>query len=178
MSQDENPSRKENGAIPEAAPRSMDTVLEQWARERSDLDLSAMGAIGDILQHAEMLRRGVLAVWAEAGLDFAALDVLLTLRRQGRGNALTPSALATEMMLSTSAMTNRIDRLEKRGLVRRESDPADRRSVRVQLTEDGFQLAEDMLPAHTARQQEMLRDLSEKERAQLRKLLAKIRPAT
>lgn len=164
MSQDRNPSR------------SMDAVLAQWAHERSDLDLSAMGVIGDILQNAEALRRGVLAVWAEVGLDFPALDVLLTLRRQGRGSALTPSALATEMMLSTSAMTNRIDRLEKSGFVRRESDPDDRRSVRVQLTEDGFQLAEDMLPVHTARQQEMLRDLSEEDRTQLRALLAKIRP--
>jgi len=154
----------------------METVLQQWSRERPDLDLSAMAVIGDILQNAELLRRAVQDLWAEAGMDFPALDVILTLRRHGKDQAISPSTLAHAMMLSTSAMTNRIDRLEKRGLVRRLSNPKDRRSIQVQLTDDGFQLAENMMVPHVQLQHNMLRGLSEKERQQLRSLLAKITP--
>jgi len=155
---------------------SMESILEQWSRERPDLNLSAMAVIGELLQTGEMLRRGVQDLWAEAGLDFPALDVILTLRRQGKEQALSPSALAKEMMLSTSAMTNRLDRLEKRGIVQRVDDPNDRRAIQVLLTSKGFQLAEDMMESHVAKQQEMLHGLSEDERIQLRTLLLKIMP--
>jgi len=154
---------------------SMDTVLGQWAHEHPELDLSAMAVIGEIVIASEFLRRGIQKLWAKVGLDFAALDVILTLRRQGQGQALSPSALAKEMMLSSAATTNRLDRLEKRGLIRRQNNPDDRRAIQVVLTSEGFSLAEEMIGPHVAAQQEMMSPLSEEERIQLRTLLLKIK---
>ena len=93
----------------------MDGILAQWRRERPDVDASPMAVCGEVWRAGERLRQGVIANIASADLDMAGFDVLLTLRRNGREQALSPSALAKDMMLSTSAMTNRLDRLEKRG---------------------------------------------------------------
>ncbi len=100
--------------------------------------------------------------------------MLLTLRRQGRGNALSPSALAKDMMLSTSAMTNRLDRLEKRRLIARQTDPDDRRGLRIVLTDAGFALVDGLVASHLVTEERMLAALSQAERAMLRELLEKI----
>jgi DNA-binding MarR family transcriptional regulator len=152
----------------------MDAIVSQWRRERPDLDPVPMAVCGEVWRAGERLRQGVLDNLAACGLDIAGFDVLLTLRRQGRGEALSPSALAKEMMLSTSAMTNRLDRLEKRGLIVRASDPNDRRGLKIHLSDAGFALAEEMVASHVAREEEMLAALSEEERAMLRDLLTKV----
>jgi len=89
-------------------------------------------------------------------------------------DALSPSALAKDMMLSTSAMTSRLDRLEKRGLIERQSDPNDRRGLKIVLTDAGFALADDLVVSHVQTEERLLSALSEQERAQLRGLLAKV----
>ncbi|ALF89413.1 MULTISPECIES: MarR family winged helix-turn-helix transcriptional regulator [Ralstonia solanacearum species complex] len=155
----------------------MDNLLAQWRRERPDLDPSPMAVCGEVWRAGERLRQGVVANIAGADLDTAGFDVLLTLRRQGRGNALSPSALAKDMLLSTSAMTNRLDRLEKRGLIARQTDPDDRRGLRIVLTEAGFTLVDNLVASHLATEERMLAALSAKEREQLRALLTKIRGA-
>lgn len=152
----------------------LDTLLAQWRRERPDLDPAPMAVCGAVWRAHEQLRRGVLATISPAGLDQPGFDVLLTLRRQGRGKALSPSALAKEIMLSTSAMTNRLDRLEKKGLIERRSDPGDRRGLRIVLTEAGFDLADRLVVDHVAAQETMLSALDLEERAMLRRLLGKI----
>lgn len=157
-----------------AAGSNMDSILEQWHRERPDIDPSPMVVCGAVWRAAETLRVGVLANLAKHDLDFAGFDVLLTLRRQGRGQSLSPSALAKEMMLSTSAMTNRLDRLEKRGLLKRESDPNDRRGLKIVLTDEGFSLADELVVSHVATEEQMLADLTEAERDTLRASLSKI----
>ena len=83
-------------------------------------------------------------------------------------------------MLSTSAMTNRLERLEKRGLIERTMDPKDRRGVKVQLTDEGFALADEMVVSHVETEESMLSSLTEAERNKLRSLLTKIAvpPAT
>ncbi|MXN64095.1 MarR family transcriptional regulator [Stappia sp. GBMRC 2046] len=133
-----------------------------------------MAVCGDIWRAGERLRKGVMANLAGTGLDFACFDVVLTLRRQGRGGALSPSALAKEMMLSTSAMTSRLDRLEKLGLITRETDPADRRGLKVALTDAGFAKADEIVVSHVSTEERLLNRLSAKERDQLRSLLRKI----
>lgn len=151
----------------------MDGILAQWRRERPDLDPSPMAVVGELWRAAERVRQGVVENWAHFGLDLPGSDVILTLRRQGRGVSLSPSALAKEMMLSASAMTNRLDRLEQRGLIRRESDPGDRRGLRIVLTGEGFALADEMVVAHVETEERLLAGLSKKEREQLRALLVK-----
>ncbi|MCZ4280719.1 MarR family transcriptional regulator [Kiloniella laminariae] len=153
----------------------MDSILAQWRRERPDIDPSPMAVCGEIWRAGERLRQEVLANLVQYNLDFAGFDVLLTLRRQGKGETLSPSALAKDMMLSTSAMTNRLDRLEKRGLVLRASDPQDRRGLKIALTEEGFAMADEIVASHVRTEENMISELTETERDQLRNLLGKIR---
>jgi len=153
---------------------SLDHIVAQWRRERPDIDPSPMAVCGSVWRASERVRQGVLTNLADTGLDFPGFDVLMTLRRQGKGSALSPSALAKEMMLSTSAMTSRLDRLEKRGLIERQSDPNDRRGLKIVLTDAGFTLADDLVVSHVQTEERLLSALSEKEREQLRGLLAKV----
>ncbi|WP_210251151.1 MarR family transcriptional regulator [Bosea sp. F3-2] len=153
---------------------AMDSILAQWRRERPDLDTSVMAVCGDLWRAADRVRDGVSANLAADELDLAGFDVLLTLRRQGEGRALSPSELAQDMMISTSAMTNRLDRLQKRGLIERQADPEDRRALRIVLTATGFALADRIVVSHVATEERLVSALSPDERAQLRQLLAKI----
>lgn len=151
-----------------------EAILAQWRRERPDLDARPMAVCGEIWRAGERLRQAVLTNLAPHGLDFAGFDVLLTLRRQGSGQALTPSELASEMMLPNSTMTNRLDKLERRGLIVRSADPRDRRAVRILLTEQGIGLADEIVVSHVATEERMLAGLSDDERQTIRRLMAKI----
>ncbi len=152
----------------------LDAILAQWRRERPDIDAAPMAVCGAVWRAGDRLRQGVLANLAAYDLDFAGFDVIMTLRRQGREEALSPSALAKDMMLSTSAMTNRLDRLEKRGLITRMTDPSDRRGLKIILSDAGFALAERIVGTHVATEERMLAALTSAEREQLRALLAKV----
>ncbi|MBL4905970.1 MAG: MarR family transcriptional regulator [Sneathiella sp.] len=174
MSQEKKTKLKSD--TPEEA--AIENILAQWRRERPDIDPAPMAVCGDIWRVGEKLRQGVLANLSEYGLDFAQFDVILTLRRQGRGETLSPSALAKDMMLSTSAMTNRLDRLEKRGLIKRTMDPNDRRGLRIILSDEGFALADEMVVSHVETEEQMLSGLSDEERQQIRQLLGKIKEGT
>jgi len=154
--------------------KELDDILGQWRKERPDIDPTSMAVCGDLWRAGEIVRQGVLANLANYNLDFPQFDVVLTLRRQGKGKTLSPSALAKEMMLSTSAMTNRLDRLEKRGLIRRIVDPNDRRGLKIELSQDGFALADDLVVSHVETEDKLLENLSSEECDQLRSLLTKI----
>jgi len=160
-----------------ANEKPLDDIVAQWRRERPDLDATPMAVCGEVWRAGERLRRGVLANLAPHDLDLAGFDVLLALRRQGRDNTLSPSDLAKDMMLSTSAMTNRLDRLEKRGLIERRVAPGDRRGLRIALTDAGFALADEIVASHVETETRMLRELDDAERQMLRGLLARIAPA-
>ncbi len=160
----------------ESAPdeADLDAILAQWRRERPDIDAAPMAVCGAVWRAGDRLRQGVLANLTQYDLDFAGFDVILTLRRQGRGEALSPSALAKDMMLSTSAMTNRLDRLEKRGLITRTTDPSDRRGLKIILSDEGFALADKIVATHVDTEERMLAPLTPAERDQIRALLAKV----
>ncbi len=112
----------------------IDTVIKQWRTERPDLDSRPLAVVGRILRLAGILERRANAALKPFGLPIWAFDVLGTLRRQGAPFSMTPTELMRSTMLSSGAMTNRIDRLEEQGLVAREPDPDDRRSLHVRLT--------------------------------------------
>lgn len=151
-----------------------ETLVEQWARERPDLDPTPMGICADLWRAGDRVRAKVNENMARYGLDLPASDVIFTLRRQGKDVSLSPSHLAKLMMLSSSATTNRLDRLEKKGLIERIADPNDRRALKVRLTAEGLVLAEDMVVTHVATEAASLAKLSGAEREQLLALLAKI----
>ena len=147
--------------------QDLETLLAQWRRERPDIDPAGIAVCGAVWRAAERLRRGVLDNLTGYDLDLEGFDVIMTLRRQGRNQALSPSALAKEMMLSTSAMTNRLDRLEKRGLIRRTRDPEDRRGLKIVLSDEGFELVEGIFASHVRTVEKMLAPLRKKDRDML-----------
>ncbi|WP_341501958.1 MarR family transcriptional regulator [Gallaecimonas sp. GXIMD4217] len=151
----------------------VEKVLAQWRRERPDLDCTPMGLWGR-LQRAHGLSRPMIEkVFKAFGLASNDFDVLATLRRSGAPYSLTPTELYRSAMLSSGAMTNRIDRLEQKGLVRRLPSQEDRRSLKVQLTEDGLALIDRAVAAHVANERTMMAPLDEAEQAQLKSLLGK-----
>lgn len=153
---------------------AVDEILRQWAVERPDLDVSAMGVFGRLSRAARLLDKLLAQTFRRYGLNGGEFDVLAALRRAGEPYSLTPTELYRSMMLSSAAMTNRIDRLENRKLVAREPDPEDRRGVRIRLTREGFGLIEDAVAAHVEGEERLLAALSAQEREYLAELLARL----
>lgn len=152
----------------------VDRILEQWHRERPDLDTSPMSVIARISRLSRILERRIAEVLARHGLNESQFGVLAALRRAGPPYCLSPTALYSSLLISSGAMTNRLDRLTAMGLVRRLPDPNDRRSMLVQLTPKGLRVIEDAVAAHTANEQVLLGPLSTTERGTLAGLLRKL----
>lgn len=153
---------------------AVDTILEQWAVERPELDRDAMGVLGRIARLAKAFDAEYAKVFASFGIRPDEFDVLATLRRHGAPFALCPRDLLSTMMVASGTLTNRIDKLERAGLVRRVPDPADRRSIDVQLTPKGRRLVDRAVEAHVARQAELLAPLQPHEVTELTGLLRRL----
>lgn len=150
-------------------------AVEQWKRERPDLDVSPMAVLGRLNEASSLIARDRLApLFARFGLQAGEFDVLATLRRSGAPYALTPTALYEATMVTSGAMTNRLDRLEKAGLILRGPHPNDRRGIVVRLTGKGLALIDEALTAHVANEHEILAGLSDAEREMLARLLGKL----
>ncbi len=158
----------------------VDLILEQWQRERPDLDASPIGVIGRISRLARELEQRLEPVYAEQGLEPGWYDVLATLRRYGPPYRLRPTEFSSALMLTSSGTTKRLDRLERAGLIARTPDPDDRRGTLITLTAAGRELVDAASEAHLANEHRLLGSLSEGERerlaALLRKLLAGLPP--
>ncbi|KWZ43082.1 MarR family transcriptional regulator [Burkholderia savannae] len=150
-------------------------AVEQWRRERPDLDPSSMIVLGRLQEAALVIARDRLnPLFARYGLQPGEFDVLATLRRSGAPYALTPTALYDAAMISSGSMTNRIDRIEKAGWVERRPNPADGRGKLVALTPAGLALIDDAVVAHVDNQRRVLAALSDTEQRRLAKLLGKL----
>ncbi|SPK73951.1 putative TRANSCRIPTIONal REGULATOR, MarR family [Cupriavidus taiwanensis] len=156
---------------PEDAPDHVDGILAQWARERPDLDASPMGILGRLGRLNRHTGRAIEAALGATGLQPWEFDVLATLRRAGPPYALSPGALIGSLMITSGTMTNRLDHLERAGLVRREPNPGDRRGLLVALTDGGRERVDHALELHVANEHRLLQGLSATERAQLATLL-------
>jgi DNA-binding MarR family transcriptional regulator len=150
-------------------------AVAQWQRERPDLDVSPMAVLGRLNEAASLISRDRLApLFARFGLQAGEFDVLATLRRSGPPFALTPTALYEATMVTSGAMTNRLDRLEKAGFIARIPHPQDRRGLLVQLTESGRDLIDRAVEAHVENEHAVLSALSPEEREKLAGLLQKL----
>lgn len=156
----------------EKAPDDIDRIVAQWNRERPDLDVAPMALIGRLGRLREKIVREQEKVFARFGLNSAGFDVLATLRRHGPPYALSPGALMDSMMITSGTVTNRIDQLEKAGLVSRETNPDDRRSMIVALTPAGLKLIDEAVTAHVENQHRVVTPLSPPERLALDRLLS------
>ncbi|WP_260929420.1 MarR family winged helix-turn-helix transcriptional regulator [Novosphingobium sp. 9] len=151
----------------------------QWAQERPDLDTGPMILLGRLAEAAlKTARDHVNPLFVEHGLQPGEFDVLATLRRSGAPHALTPTDLYEAAMISSGSMTNRIDRLEKAGLVERRPNPADKRGTLVALTADGLHLIDTLIALHVANQHSIVSGLDLREQETLSELLAKLLATT
>src|SRR6516225_976528 len=148
-------------------------ILAQWALERPDIDASPMAIIGRISRLSLVVDKELEPVFAQFGLNHWSFDMLATLRRAGAPYRLSPTELFRSMMVTSGTMTNRIDRLTEKGLVRRIPDPEDRRGILVELTEQGRDLMDSALIANVANEARLLQSLSTEEQHNLATLLRK-----
>jgi DNA-binding MarR family transcriptional regulator len=150
-------------------------AVAQWRRERPDLDPSPMALLGRLAEAAHVIARDRLnPLFARFGLQPGEFDVLATLRRSGAPFVLTPTQLYEATMVSSGGMTNRLDRLERAGLIERRPDPGDRRGVLVALTGAGRVLIDEAVTAHVANEHDLLAPLGAGEREMLGRLLGKL----
>ncbi len=155
----------------------LDRTLSQWRTEKPDLEVSPMAVIGRLDRAAVAVDARLAATFARHGLDASTFDVLATLLRSGHPHSLTPSALARDAMISSSAVAQRLNKLEHRGLVARKANPDDGRGTLVSLTPAGRDLIEAVLPDHLAAEHAITGALTKAEQAQLATLLQKISDA-
>jgi DNA-binding MarR family transcriptional regulator len=155
-------------------PDHLDFVLSQWARERPDLDATPMGVVGRLSRLARLLDVEMRRVFSAHGLDRPAFDVLATLRRSGAPYRMTPAELMRSSMVTSGAITQRLDRLEQRGLVTRTPSDRDARCVYVALTDDGRALIERVLPDHVANEDRLLSPLTAAQRRALADILRRL----
>jgi DNA-binding MarR family transcriptional regulator len=149
----------------------VDRILRQWQRERPDLDTSPMGVIGRVSRLSRQLEQRLDPVFARHGLEQGLFDVLATLRRSGEPYRMRPADLATSVMLTSSGITKRLDRLEASGLVVRHPDPQDRRGLLIELTPAGRELVDTALADHVAAEHQLLAALTPDDRNRLAGLL-------
>jgi DNA-binding MarR family transcriptional regulator len=162
------------------ATDSVDRIIQAWAERDPRLDASPLEVVGRLLVCAAHLERAIIAALQPFGLSFGDFDVLNTLRRRGEDEGTKPRDLVQSSLITSGAMTSRLDRLERAGLIERKPDPMDRRGVLVQLTEQGERLAEESLHAVIAADEDFLEPLSRRQRdsvaSALRQLLLRSEP--
>ena len=138
---------------------AVDTILEQWHRERPDLDTTPMGPIGRINRCAALLTPRLEAGYAAYDLSIWEFDMLATLRRAGEPYCLSPTALFSTLMVTSGTMTHRLKRLESRQLIERVANPEDARSLLVQLTGQGLALIDRAVESHLENERRLLETL-------------------
>ena len=146
---------------------AVDRIVSEWQGVRPDLDLTPIEIVGRISRLSRLFDRELGVNFARHGIEDWMYDVLATLRRIGAPHELTAGELVRQTMVTTGAITNRVDRLESRGLVERVPSPTDRRSVIIRLTPTGLELVDDVVATHLATEAQMLSALSERQRTTL-----------
>lgn len=155
-------------------PDAIDQIVDQWAEQAPDLDVSAMQVLGRLHRSYLKYQAALNVLFDRHGINTASFDVLAALRRGGPPYRMTAGQLAASSMVTTGGITMRLDRLERAGLAIRERDAQDRRIVYAQLTDAGLRVVDETARAHFANEARMLAELSPEERRQLAVLLRKL----
>jgi DNA-binding MarR family transcriptional regulator len=149
----------------------VDRLVEAWARERADLDLQPMEVLSRVSRLSHHLDRARRQAFADHDLEPWEFDVLAALRRAGVPYELSPGRLIRETLVTSGTMTNRVDRLEARGLVVRLPDPHDRRGVLVRLTDAGRSTVDGAMEGLLRRERDLLAGLTAADQKKLAGLL-------
>lgn len=156
----------------------VDFVVEQWASAMPELDASSMAVFGRMLRIMKHLAKSRAEALAPFGFRDGEFDVLATLRRAGAPYRLSPTQLYKSLLVTSGAMTNRLNRLEEVGSIIRIADPEDKRSMLVALTDAGLAKIEQALQVHTQRQNDLLATLDASQQQQLKTLLSQLLQAS
>lgn len=152
----------------------MDRMERQWRQERPDLDPGSMAVFARLSRAHAAASDAIDGTLAGFGINRGEFDVLASLRRSGEPFELSAGALAHAVVLSPSAMTNRLKRLEDQGLVARRPDPSNGRVVLVALTSRGRRLVDDAVVAHVATLDRLLGGFSAREVRSMSRLLTRL----
>ncbi|HEY3486399.1 MAG TPA: MarR family transcriptional regulator [Ilumatobacteraceae bacterium] len=150
----------------------MDAIVAQWREQRPDLDPSAKEITGRIVRLAGIFQQAFAEAFGPLDLNESDYGVLAPLRRAGAPYELTPTELARQKMMTSGGMTAALDRLERKGLLVRVPNPADRRGSLVRLTDEGLAVMDRAMELHTEAEHALVAPLSSRDRARLRDLLA------
>ena len=153
---------------------SVEHLLQEWRRERPELDPAPIGVQGRVVRLSAHLLRAAEDYLNPLDLGWEAFSLIVTLRRSGKPYEMRPTDILRESLLTSGAVTNRIDRVERLGLVERRPDTEDRRSYVIKLTPAGKKLADRAIATHIDAVEGLLDVLSAKEQAQLAGLLSKL----
>ena len=151
-----------------------DRMLTGWDEARPDLDVGALQVTARLSRIGPHLARRQEAVFSRFGLNRGEVGALSALRIAGPPHRLSPTHLARGLMLSSAGVTSRIDRLERRGFVRRLDDPNDRRGVVIELTDAGLEVVDAAVAANTVSERQLLERLDPEELVQLETILRKL----
>jgi DNA-binding MarR family transcriptional regulator len=150
---------------------SIDRLIALWAPHLPDIDLEVEAIVQRLQKLTKSIRRRQEETLGEVDLAWGEWSVLGHLRLGGPPFRSSPGHLAKHEGLSSGAMTNRLDRLEERGLIRRLPDPDDRRGIQVELTDEGQRVYLEAVDLQAAKEATLATALSEREKGQLNNLL-------
>jgi DNA-binding MarR family transcriptional regulator len=159
---------------PEMTDDTTDRLLTGWDATRPDLDVGALQVTARLSRIGTHLARRQEAVFDRFGLNRGEVGLLSALRIAGQTYRLSPTRLAKGLMLSSAGVTSRIDRLERRGFVRRLADPNDRRGVLIELTDEGLEVVDSAVAANSANERRLLDRLDASEIEALEAILRKL----
>jgi DNA-binding MarR family transcriptional regulator len=167
---------------PSVSEDGIDRVEQAWRRERPDIDVSSVGVISRIWRVSRHLERERKERLAELGTDRVTLDVLAMLRRSGPPYRRTAGELTHASLITSGGVSQRLDKLERAGMVTRHIHAEDRRRIDVELTSAGMRLVDSVLADLMEHESKLLDELSDEEKDDLRRtlkrLLARFEPRT
>jgi DNA-binding MarR family transcriptional regulator len=150
-----------------------DRLLSGWLDAQPDIEVGALQVTARLSRIGPLLAKRQEAVFGRFGLGRGEVGALSALRLSGPSHRLSPTRLAKGLMLSSAGVTSRIDRLERRGLVRRLPDPDDRRGVIIELTDQGLEVVDAAVAAIAISDRQLLERLDPEEVTALADLLRK-----
>lgn len=152
----------------------VDRVREQWRAVRPDIDTSPIAIVARMGRAAAYFDQAINELMAHHGLSRSSWDVLASLRRTGPPHELSPTELYRGLMRTSGAMTNRLQRLERSGLIERAPDPGDGRGLLVRLTPQGLDLVDEIAPQHMESERRLLAHLTAEDRETLEAVLRRL----
>lgn len=152
----------------------IDRLMEDWSRERPDLDAAAMGVVGRIIRLGRLMEARMASLLRQYRLSYTEFDLMATLRRSGAPCRMTPTELCNAVLLSSGAMTAALDRLETKGLIERTRSETDKRVRAAALTPAGRALVDIAIADRFADAQTCLQGLAPNDAADLAALLRRL----